>query len=204
MKTGILGGTFDPVHTGHLILAESAYDSFGLDRVLLIPAGHSYFKDQREDKVSSPEDRLALLNAAVRDNSHFEISDIELKRPGNSYTCDTLEELHQMYPDDTFYYIVGADTLCSMHTWMAPERIFSACRILVAVRGDQITAESLNESIKHLTKKYQAIIDKLPVRNIEISSTDIRRRIREGRSVKYLVPPGVEDMAYIYSDRQSR
>ena len=198
MKTGILGGTFDPIHTGHLILAETAYDSFGLDRVLLIPAGHSYFKDKREDKVSSPEDRLALLNAAARDNSHFEISDIELRRPGNSYTCDTLEELHRLYPEDTFFFIVGADTLCSMHTWRAPERIFSDCCVLVAVRQDQISEDVLDAAIERLTTQYQAKIEKMPVRNIEISSTDIRKRIREGRSVKYLVPPGVEEMAYIY------
>ena len=193
MKTGFLGGTFDPIHYGHLILGETAFDAFGLDRVLVIPTGHSYFKDHREEKVTPPEIRLAMTKAACADNPHFEVSDIEVRRPGNSYTFETLEELHQICPEDTFYYIIGADALCMLHKWREPGRLLSQCHVLAAVREDQVSGEELDRAIDFLEREYGAKISKMPVRNIEISSTEIRERIREGRSVRYLVPEAVTE-----------
>lgn len=193
MKTGFLGGTFDPIHNGHLILGETAFDAFGLDRVLVIPTGHSYFKDHKEEKVTSPEIRLAMTKAACADNPHFEVSDIEVRRPGNSYTFETLEELQQLYPEDTFYYIIGADALCMLHKWREPGRLLSLCHILVAVREDQVSAAELDQAIENLEREFGARISRMPVRNIEISSTEIRERVREGRSIRYLVPEAVSE-----------
>lgn len=189
-KTGILGGTFDPIHTGHLILAETAYDAAGLDEVLLIPTGCSYFKEDRN--VTPPGERFEMTRLAAAGCDHFEVTDIETKRPGNSYTAETLQELHRLRPEDEFYYIIGADTLVMMSMWKDPGRIFDQAHILVAARSDEVAAAGLDEEIKKLEDTYRARITKLSVRNIEISSTDIRRRVREGRSIHFLVPDSVE------------
>lgn len=191
MRTGILGGTFDPVHLGHLILAETAQEAAGLDRVLLIPTGCSYFKRDRD--VTDPAIRLEMTRLAAEGNPHLEVSDVESKRPGNSYTCETLEELHRLYPEDTLFFIIGADTLFMMPLWKDPQRIFDLADILVETREDEIPEEKLKAQILLMEQQYQARIHPLPVRNIEISSTEIRERVRDGRSIRYLVPQAVED-----------
>ena len=116
-KIGILGGTFDPIHMGHLIIAEQARDQYSLDRVLLIPSGHSYFKDNREQKVLSGQMRLEMTRIAAEGYAPFRVSDIEVNRPGNTYSFETLEEIAQDNPGAELYFIVGADTVCSMRTW---------------------------------------------------------------------------------------
>lgn len=190
MKTGVLGGTFDPIHTGHLILAEEAYDAAGLDRVLLVPSGCSYFKEDR--KVTDAKTRYEMTKAAAEGTDHFEVTDIETKRPGNSYTVETLRQLKSSLPGDDLYLIVGADTLLMMHLWKEPEEIFRLSNILVASRGDEAPQRELDAEIERLGKKYGAQIQKLPVRNIEISSTEIRERVGKGRSIHFLVPDSVE------------
>ncbi len=191
MKTGILGGTFDPIHLGHLITAENALDGAGLDRVILMPTGCSYFKE--DQKVTAPQLRYEMTRLAAGDNPKLVVSDMETTRPGNSYTADTLRELRETYPDDELYYIVGADTLVLMSLWRAPEVIFSLCRVLVETRPDEIAGTGLLEEIKTLRDKYGADITILPARNIAISSTEIRDRVRDGRSIRYLVPAAVEN-----------
>ena len=191
MKTGILGGTFDPIHLGHLITAENALDGAGLDRVILMPTGCSYFKE--DQKVTAPQLRYEMTRLAAGDNPKLVVSDMETTRPGNSYTADTLRELRKTYPDDELYYIVGADTLVLMSLWRAPEVIFSLCRVLVETRPDEIAGKGLLEEIKALRDKYGADITILPARNIAISSTEIRGRVRDGHSIRYLVPTAVEN-----------
>ncbi|MCQ2513342.1 MAG: nicotinate-nucleotide adenylyltransferase, partial [Lachnospiraceae bacterium] len=133
MKIGILGGTFDPIHYGHLILAETAYDRFHLDKVLIMPAGDPYFKDL--DKVGADLHRAEMTKIAIWDNPHFEYSDLELKREGNTYTVDTLRILHEEYPNDELFFIIGSDTLYQMEKWNRPEEIFSLATFLTSTRN---------------------------------------------------------------------
>ncbi len=191
MRTGILGGTFDPIHLGHLITAENALDGAGLDRVILMPTGCSYFKE--DQKVTPPQLRYEMTRLAALDNPKLVVSDMETTRPGNSYTADTLRELRERYPGDELYYIVGADTLVLMSLWRAPEVIFSLCHVLVETRSEEIAGNGLSEEIDALRGKYGADITILPSRNIDISSTEIRGRVRDGRSIHYLVPAAVEE-----------
>ncbi len=190
MKTGILGGTFDPIHLGHLITAENALDGASLDRVILMPTGCSYFKE--DQKVTPPQQRYEMTRLAAMDNPRLTVSDMETTRPGNSYTADTLRELRALYPEDELYYIVGADTLVLMSLWRAPEEIFSLCHVLVETRPDEIAGKGLSEEIEALQQKYDADITVLPARNIAVSSTEIRSRVRDGQSIRYLVPAAVE------------
>ncbi len=201
MKIGILGGTFDPIHTGHLILAETAYDAAGLDLVLLMPTGRSYFKE--DQKVTDADTRYEMTVLAAKGNEHFKVSALETKRPGNSYTVQTLSELHVANPKDELYYIVGADTLVMMDMWKDPQEIFDLATILVETRNDEVNEKGLDKEIASLEEKYGARIEKLPVRNIEISSTDLRKSVQEGRSIRYLVPSVVEDYIrehHLYQD----
>ena len=154
-RVGILGGTFDPIHMAHLIIAEAAYDAFDLDEVLLMPSGHSYFKDDREQKVLPPEIRYAMTCEAASDNPHFTASDFEIHRPGNTYTCDTLRELRMQNPENHYFFIVGADTVLSILTWKNPEQIFADCTLLAAIREDGIPTEAfLKEASKGLRRGY--------------------------------------------------
>ena len=192
IKIGILGGTFDPIHLGHLIIAEQARDQYGLDQVLLIPSGHSYFKDNRAQKVLPALTRLEMTRKAVSDYPPFEVSDIEVLRSGNTYTYETLEELADLHPEAELYFIVGADTVCSMSTWREPARIFAACTVLAAMREDQVDPESFEQGIKDLENRFHARIRTVSIPNIGISSTQIRERAGNGKSIHYLVPNALE------------
>lgn len=189
MKTGILGGTFDPIHYGHLLLAETAYDRFGLDRVLIMPAGDPYFKAERG--ISADEHRAEMAKLAIADNPHFEFSDMELKREGDSYTVETLEILKEQFPEDEFYLIVGSDTLYQMEKWYRPADIFQMATILSSSRN--IETSQLNSRMDHLRKKFGAKVVNLYMPNIDISSTDIRDKIKHDMSVRYFLPDSVID-----------
>lgn len=191
-KTGILGGTFDPIHLGHLLIAETAYDLYNLDEVLIMPSGHSYFKDHQEKKVTDAYTRLEMTRAAVSENPHLVLSDMETNRPGNSYTSETIRVLTEQHPDTQYYYIIGGDTVMSIRTWKDPEVIFQNTIILAALREDQFGERETEEQIKALKRAYNADIRPLPIPVIGISSTDIRRRVEEGRSIHYMVPDSVE------------
>ncbi len=187
-KTGIMGGTFNPIHTGHLLLAENARDNFGLDEILFIPSGRSYMK--REAEILDRRERYEMTLLATQDNPAFSVSDIEVRRSGNTYTCDTLARLKQQEPETDFYFIVGADSLFSMETWKEPERIFHDCTVLAAIRDDK-DADRLKEQISYLTDKFGARIFQIAFREIDISSTDIRMRLANGQSIRYMVPDQV-------------
>lgn len=183
-KVGILGGTFNPIHLGHLILAERAYDEYKLDEILFIPTGISHFKDP--NIVIDKKKRITMTGGAIDDNPHFALSTIETDRPGNSYTYETLEELKKVNPTTKYYLIVGADSLFQIEEWKNPDIIMKDAVILVAVRKGQ-SLEELQQKADELMKKYSADIRVLTCPYIDISSTEIRERIKSGKSVRYLV-----------------
>ncbi|HBA69109.1 MAG TPA: nicotinate-nucleotide adenylyltransferase [Lachnospiraceae bacterium] len=191
-KTGIMGGTFNPIHIGHLILAESARESLGLDNVIFIPSGQPYMKTGM--KIADKQMRLEMTRLAIQDNPFFTLSALEVEREGNSYTYETLETLRREEPETDFYFIAGADSLFSMEKWRNPEIIFQNCAVLAAARNGTGSIK-LNKQIAYLHKKYKARIEILPMKEFAVSSTDIRTRIQERKSVRYLVPDKV--IAYI-------
>lgn len=183
-KVGIIGGTFNPIHLGHLILAEQAYDEYKLDEILFIPTGISHFKDP--SIVLDKKKRITMTGGAIDDNPHFALSTIETDRPGNSYTYETLEELTRINPDTEYYLIIGADSLFQMEQWKNPDIIMKDAIILVSVRKGQ-SLEELQNKANELMDKYKADIRVLTCPYIDISSTEIRARIKEGKSVKYMI-----------------
>lgn len=189
-KVGILGGTFNPIHMAHLIIAEIAREEAGLDDILFIPSGCSYLKDASD--ILPAKDRIHMTGLAIEDNSHFALSTVEIDRGGNSYTCDTLEELKRRYPDQEFYLILGADNLFTMEDWKDPEVIFRDAKILAAVRGSKKRAD-MEEKIAELKEKYDADIILLHVNHMDISSSMIREKIAQGRSVRYMLPEKVRE-----------
>ena len=191
-RIGILGGTFDPIHLGHLIIAEQARDQYKLNRVLLIPSGHSYFKDNRSKKVQPAQVRLEMTKIAAGNYKPFEVSDIEVNRSGNTYSFETLEELKDQNPESELFFIVGADTICSMRTWREPKRIFDVCTVLAAMREDQVDPEEFQKQTQALERDFGARIFPVSIPNIGISSTQIRERAASGKSVHYLVPDALE------------
>ena len=195
-KTGIMGGTFNPIHIGHLLLAENAKDTFGLNEILFIPSGLSYMKKGME--IADKKMRLEMTRLAIADNPSFSLSSIEVEREGNSYTCETLEVLHKAKPQTEFYFIVGADSLFAMETWKHPEIIFQSCIVLAAVRN-RADNNALKEQMFRLNKKYGAKIRLIPMDEISVSSTDIRNRPPHGKSIRYMVPDNV--IAYINEHR---
>lgn len=191
-KIGIMGGTFNPIHVGHLMLAEWAKDAMELDEVWLVPTGCSYMK--RDCDVAAAEDRYRMTCIAAEGNPQFACKDIEIKRQGYTYTYETLDILRSQYPEYRFCFIFGADCLFTIENWKYPERIFENCTVIAAVRGNA-HIEEMQKKITELEHKYNADIRLLPFLQLELSSTEIRRRVREGQSIRYLVPDKV--LAYI-------
>lgn len=191
-RIGIMGGTFDPIHMGHLLLAEWAKSEAGLNEVWLIPTGISYKKAERE--VAPAKDRLCMTELAVKENGHFRCLDLEIKRGGYTYSYVTLEELARTYPEDEFYFILGADCLFTMETWKCPERILGCCKLIAAVR-DEASMEEMAEKKAELEQRFGGEILLLPFVRMSVSSTEIRERIKQGKSVRYMVPDSV--LAYM-------
>ena len=191
-KVGILGGTFDPIHTGHLILAETACEAFSLDYVLIMPNGNPPHKPGQVN--ASMEQRTRMAELAASDNDHFRVSDFEKTPQDYHYTYETLEFLTQEHPDTDYYFILGADSLVHFHTWKEPERICKCCRILAATR-DRMETSVLKKHMERLALEMGACIEPLETPNIDISSNMLRARVRKGRSIRYYVPDTVE--AYI-------
>ena len=187
-KIGILGGTFNPIHTGHLRLAEYARDEFGLDEVWLMPTGCSYLKDA--DAIVSAEHRLRMSQLAVTNYPRMKVSDIEIVRQGNTYTYETLESMQEQYPDTELYFIQGADCLFTIEKWRHPERIFAACTILAAVRN-ATSMEAMEAQRNHLEQKWGAKVHLLNMPEIQISSTEIRNRLKQDKSVQGMLPEEV-------------
>lgn len=189
-RIGVLGGTFDPIHIGHLIIAENAYYQCELDKVLIMPSGVSYMKQDRN--ISSKEDRLNMCKLAVAGNPHLEVSDIEIKRSGNTYTADTLTYLTDNNPDCDFYFITGADTFTRIENWYQPDTIFNKCTIIVCNRKSNTESE-VADYIKHYSSKYNADIISIESPTIDISSSDIRTRLSAGEYVRYILTESVSE-----------
>jgi len=195
-KIGIMGGTFDPIHIAHLRLAETAYESFGLDQVIFLPAADPPHKADKH--VTPYAKRAEMVKAAIENNPHFICSDIERMRSGYSYTSETLEWFHQEMPGNTYYFIVGADSLLYMEEWHDPETIFRLSKVLAATRGE-VSHDELLDKIHFLQEKFQAEIYPLEYANLDISSNMIRSLVGAKRSIRYYVPERVA--AYIYENR---
>ncbi|MCR5509271.1 MAG: nicotinate-nucleotide adenylyltransferase [Lachnospiraceae bacterium] len=188
-RIGIIGGTFNPIHIGHLILAENAYDSLGLEKVIFMPTGRSYLKDASVILPSS--DRMMLIDEAIAGNDHFESSDHEIKKSGNTYTAETLSELNDMYPENEFHFIIGEDSIYNIESWYKPQMIFDNCVLVVAPRGHE-PDDKLIDIKDHLCRTYNARIVLLDTPDIDISSSMIRDRVSRGAGIRYYVPAGVE------------
>lgn len=185
-----MGGTFNPIHTGHLMLAEQALETGRLDQIWLIPTGCSYLKKREGITILPAEDRYNMVCLAIADNERFRCLDMEITRAGNSYSYETMEQLQKEYPENRFFFICGADCLFTMEHWKCADRLFAACEIYAAVRGDADVA-GMQEKIRDLQERFQARIRLLPFRRVEISSSEIRSRRNKGLSVRYLVPEPV-------------
>lgn len=190
---GIMGGSFDPIHFGHLLAATCAADEFKLERVFFVPAAIPPHK--RDLNLASEKDRLQMALLATADNPSFEVSDVEISRGGVSYTIDTLRYFKDKYPDHRIYFITGADTIPEIHSWRSPKELLELAHFIVALRPGY-TFEGLD---REFYKQYieRIVFMEMPV--MGISSTEIRRRVREGKTIRYQVHPAV--LEYICEHR---
>jgi nicotinate-nucleotide adenylyltransferase len=185
-----MGGTFDPIHNGHLAVAEGARRQFGLDSVLFVPTGKAPHKNN--SAISPGALRYEMAALSVSGNLYFDVSKIEIERAGASYTVDTLTELKRLYGKKTkIFFIAGADAMTEMFTWKSPERIFDLCSIIAAGRPE-VDGEALNRQLTLARERYGAKIYTLKTPPLAISSSDIRNRVQVERPVKYLLPETVE------------
>lgn len=190
----IMGGTFDPIHNGHLVTAEAVRHRFNVDKVIFIPTGQPAHKTDR--KVSHNEHRYLMAVLATLRNQNFEVSRVEIDRPGATYTIDTIEELKRLCdPEVRLYFITGADAIHQIMSWKNPERLLAMCDF-IAVTRPGYQKNTLFGDIDKVQEKYSAHIHYMEVPALAISSSDIRVRANQGEPIKYLVPQGVED--YIY------
>lgn len=184
-----MGGTFDPIHMGHLILGEQSFEQLHLDKVLFMPSGNPPHKRNRTGRASDGQ-RVDMVRLAIEDNPHFELSLAEMHETGYTYTYRTLEELKEQNPDTDYYFIIGADSLFTFDEWKEPARICRACTLVVAVR-DHASSDELNQEIKRLSAEYEGRFTLLDTMNIDVSSHQIRSWVSEGKSLKYYVPDPV-------------
>lgn len=190
-KIGIMGGTFDPIHVGHLILGETAYEQLELDKILFMPAGNPPHKQNRQGRATD-EQRVEMVSRAIASNPHFELSLVEMNEDGYTYTYRTLEQLNEAYPDTHFYFILGADSLFDFEKWKEPQRICDACTVVVATRN-HTASEKLDQRMQELTEKYHGNFVKLESLNIDISSGTLREWIKADKTVRYYVSDSVID-----------
>lgn len=185
MKIGILGGTFNPIHIGHLILAEEVREKLRLDKVIFVP---TYLPPHKGNSDIAPAgERLRMIKLAIKDNKYFSVSDIEIKRNGRSYTIDTLKEFKKTYPKDDLYFIIGSDLLEYLDDWKDLGEIIKMVRFIVATRPG------------YALEKIPSHISTIPIRAVDISGFEIRKAIKENKSFRYLVPEPV--LKYILEKR---
>lgn len=202
-KIGIIGGTFDPVHYGHLILAEQARVEASLDQVIFMPAMVQPFKLNM--KTADGDHRFAMLQEAVAGNPYFSVSRKELDKPEISYTINTLKDCKREFGAGTeLYFIIGTDAFLNLEQWYAAEDLLEGFSFVIGTRPGYKERE-LKELVARLKSQYGTNIIEINNSEVEISSTDIKNRVREGKSIKYLVPERVEEYIYarkLYLDEQ--
>ncbi|MDD5431381.1 MAG: nicotinate-nucleotide adenylyltransferase [Candidatus Omnitrophica bacterium] len=179
MKIGILGGTFNPVHLGHLILAEEAREKLELDKVIFVPAFLPPHKDN--SNIADAKDRLEMAKLACKGNKFFFVSDIEIKRNGRSYTIDTIKEFKAKFPDDELYFIIGSDLLKYLDEWKDLSEIIKIVKFIVATRPG------------YPLERIPTYITTMDIRAIDVSAFEVRKCIKESKSFRYLVPEAVFD-----------
>lgn len=188
-RVGVMGGTFNPIHTGHLVTADEARHAFALDEVVFVPAGKPWQKDDGD--VAPAEDRYLMAVIATAANPAFNVSRVEIDRDGPTYTIDTLRALRARDPDAELFFITGADAILQILSWKDPEDVLREARFIAATRPGY----DLDRLEKELPAGLEDRVAVMEIPALAISSTDIRRRAREGRPLRYLVPDGVA--AYI-------
>ena len=198
IRIGIIGGSFDPVHIGHLIIAQDAAERLGLSEVVFIPAAVPPHK-QHLQRLDS-EHRLKMLRLAVESNPIFSVSDLEIRRGGVSYTVDTLMALREVHPDAALLLIVGSDTLVDLHTWHKTEEILELCEVVTFLRPGEDSLETIAEKIPLPAQQKERLLKNvIDAHRIEVSSSEIRKRLEEGEGIRYLVPPEVDTYIYEHS-----
>ncbi len=189
LKTGIFGGAFNPVHNGHISLAENCISSLSLDRIIFIPTAQPPHKTSQH--LVSKQDRLNMLSLALRDDERFEISDIEFNRQGKSYTYDTLVSLREMYPSDSFYLIIGSDQFLAFDKWYRYRDILSLAVLCTALRDDVSGKKQMLEFAEKLGILQNGGFSFIPGDVIQISSSEIRDMIKNFADISQFVPPAV-------------
>ncbi len=194
LKIGIMGGTFDPIHFGHLVLAEHVRSQYDLDKIIFVPAGTPPHK--RKFSASESENRKYMTVLATITNPNFTVSSLEIEDDEISYTINTIRKLKEEYGSTAeLFFITGADALLNIETWKDYQELLHQCHFIAGTRPGNDNTE-LQEKVVYLIKAYKANINLFKVPALAISSTDIRNRVLTGQSIKYLVPEGVEQ--YIY------
>lgn len=189
MRIGIMGGTFDPIHIGHLMLGAFAHEEFKLDQIWFMPNGNPPHKDASEMDTNL-EHRVTMTKLAIEDVPYFKLQEYEITEGKTSYSYSTMEYFKRIYPEYEFYFIIGADSLFTLESWFKPERLLKTCTMLAAFRNMKNPKE-MNTQIQYLAKKYNARIELLEAPLLEISSSDIRTRIEENKTIRYMVPDAV-------------
>ena len=180
MRLGVFGGSFDPLHAGHLIVADDAAAALSLDRVLFVPSGQHPFKGG--EVQASADLRRRMIEESIAGYDLFSLDDRELRRPGLSYTVDTLEELKEEHPAAELFLLIGSDILEEIDEWHRPEELVRLAQIAVLTRAEVDVDDASERSTPHVT---------VPVTHVAISSTEVRRRVRNGEPFRYLVPEAV-------------
>lgn len=186
-KYGIFGGTFNPIHFGHLMICEYLKEELGLDKVIFIPTGNPPHKSLDVSAI----DRYNMVKLAISSNPDFEISDIETNRVKLSYTVDTIIELKKIYENQKLFFLIGLDTLFQLKTWRKIEELSREIEFVVALRPKYIDIDEINRELKFLRENYGTIVEIIHTPLYEISSTELRTRIRDEKSVRYLIPNNV-------------
>ena len=190
-RIGLIGGTFDPVHLGHLITAQDAVERFELDEVVFVPAAIPPHKQHLRHVEA--RHRLNMLKLAVEADLRFSVSDVEIRRGGVSYTYDTVKELCEAFPGVEWVLIVGSDTLVDLHTWYRIDELLGLCEVASFLRPGETSVEQISKKIRLPDVHRKRLIGNLVEAHlVEISSTEIRMRVAEGLGIRYLVAPEVE------------
>ncbi|MGI6487383.1 MAG: nicotinate-nucleotide adenylyltransferase [Syntrophomonadaceae bacterium] len=199
-RIGLLGGTFDPIHYGHLVLAECARDELDLQKVFFIPAPRPPHKVG--EIVLDSTHRYNMVRLAIRDNPFFKVSDLEMRRPGYSYTIDTVRYFMERWPETQLFFILGSDALLGIKTWKEAHQLMRLCNFIAAIRpGYKLDKD--DEQLQDLPQEFWDHLHFIEVPGLYLSSTDLRERLATGKSVRYLLPPVVEEYIQMHHHYRS-